>query len=86
MSAASHFLPPGGLETALAFGAMIRWALLAGRRSPTTFSAIAELAGSSRVLGCYHLQVDNLEGLALGRKVVGVSGAKTTALFAGRTK
>lgn len=75
MRAASHFLPPGGLETALAFGAMTRWALL-----------VVELAGYSRVLGGSPLQVDSVEGLALGRKVAGVGWAKTTALFAGRTK
>lgn len=34
-----------------------------------TFSATAEMAGISRVLGGYHIQSDNLEGLALGRKV-----------------
>ncbi|MGB4847124.1 MAG: vanadium-dependent haloperoxidase [Saprospiraceae bacterium] len=34
-----------------------------------TFTETAELAGISRVLGGYHIQVDNLEGLKLGRKV-----------------
>lgn len=34
-----------------------------------TFTKTAELAGISRVLGGYHIQSDNMEGLALGRKV-----------------
>jgi hypothetical protein len=29
----------------------------------------AEMAGMSRVLGGYHIQADNVEGLLLGRKV-----------------
>jgi hypothetical protein len=34
-----------------------------------TFSATAEMAGISRVMGGYHIQVDNVEGLKMGRKV-----------------
>jgi hypothetical protein len=34
-----------------------------------TFTETAEMAGISRVLGGYHIQVDNVEGLNLGRKV-----------------
>lgn len=34
-----------------------------------TFSAAAEMAGISRVMGGYHIQADNIEGLNLGRKV-----------------
>ncbi|MBL7942809.1 MAG: vanadium-dependent haloperoxidase, partial [Flavobacteriales bacterium] len=34
-----------------------------------TFSATADMAGFSRVLGGYHIQSDNLVGLELGRKV-----------------
>jgi hypothetical protein len=34
-----------------------------------TFSKTAEMAGISRVLGGYHIQADNVEGLNLGRKV-----------------
>lgn len=34
-----------------------------------TFTATADSAGWSRVLGGYHIQADNLEGLSLGRKV-----------------
>ena len=34
-----------------------------------TFTETANMAGISRVLGGYHIQADNVEGLALGRKV-----------------
>jgi len=34
-----------------------------------TFTETADLAGISRVLGGYHIQSDNVEGLKLGRKV-----------------
>ncbi len=34
-----------------------------------TLTETANMAGISRVLGGYHIQADNLEGLALGRKV-----------------
>jgi hypothetical protein len=34
-----------------------------------TFTATADAAGLSRVLGGYHIQADNREGLILGRKV-----------------
>jgi hypothetical protein len=37
-----------------------------------TFTATADIAGKSRVLGGYHIQSDNTEGLALGRKVAEV--------------
>lgn len=33
------------------------------------FTATAEMAGISRVMGGYHIQADNQEGLAMGRKV-----------------
>lgn len=35
----------------------------------STFSATAEMAGTSRVMGGYHIQADNIAGLELGRKV-----------------
>ena len=38
----------------------------------TTFTKTAEMAGFSRVLGGYHIQEDNIEGLILGRKVANV--------------
>ncbi len=34
-----------------------------------TFTETADMAGFSRVLGGYHIQADNIEGLGLGRKV-----------------
>ncbi len=34
-----------------------------------TFTATAELAGLSRILGGYHIQADNIAGLELGRRV-----------------
>ncbi|MBK9108701.1 MAG: vanadium-dependent haloperoxidase [Saprospiraceae bacterium] len=34
-----------------------------------TFTATAEMAGISRVLGGYHIQADNIEGLNMGRKI-----------------
>ncbi|HEX5169928.1 MAG TPA: haloperoxidase, partial [Cyclobacteriaceae bacterium] len=34
-----------------------------------TFTQTADMAGMSRVLGGYHIQSDNVEGLNLGRKV-----------------
>lgn len=37
-----------------------------------TFTETANMAGQSRVLGGYHIQADNVEGLKLGRKVAGV--------------
>jgi hypothetical protein len=36
-----------------------------------TFTATADMAGISRVLGGYHIQADNVEGLKLGRAVAG---------------
>jgi PAP2 superfamily len=49
-----------------------------------TFSATAELAGWSRVLGGYHIQSDNLAGLDLGRKVADADWPKLAAQFAGK--
>ncbi|HEX5625571.1 MAG TPA: vanadium-dependent haloperoxidase [Saprospiraceae bacterium] len=34
-----------------------------------TFTATAEMAGISRVMGGYHIQADNIEGLKMGRSV-----------------
>jgi len=36
-----------------------------------TFTATADMAGISRVLGGYHIQSDNVQGLSVGRKVAG---------------
>jgi PAP2 superfamily len=48
-----------------------------------TFTATAEMAGISRVMGGYHIQADNVEGLALGRKVAQFSWPKIQAYFNG---
>jgi hypothetical protein len=34
-----------------------------------TFSATADMAGVSRIMGGYHIPFDNVEGLKLGRHV-----------------
>jgi hypothetical protein len=49
-----------------------------------TFTATAELAGFSRVMGGYHIQADNLEGLKLGAAVADVAWQRTSSLFAGK--
>ena len=44
-----------------------------------TFSETANMAGISRVLGGYHIQADNIEGLKLGRNVTAVLWKKYLA-------
>jgi hypothetical protein len=46
-----------------------------------TFSATAEMAGRSRVLGGYHIESDNSAGLALGRKVATMVWTKVNGLI-----
>jgi hypothetical protein len=48
-----------------------------------TFSATAEMAGISRVLGGYHIQSDNSAGLELGRNVAEYSWKKYQTYFDG---
>lgn len=48
-----------------------------------TFTEAAELAGISRVLGGYHIQADNVEGLRLGRRVARDLHPKVRALIDG---
>ncbi len=48
-----------------------------------TFTATAELAGISRVLGGYHIQADNVAGLDLGRKVAEYVWPVTLSYFQG---
>jgi hypothetical protein len=48
-----------------------------------TFSATAEMAGLSRVMGGYHIQADNVEGLKLGRRVAEYSWPVIKAHFDG---
>jgi hypothetical protein len=51
-----------------------------------TFSATAEMAGISRVMGGYHIQSDNVEGLELGRKVALYVWPRTQAYFNGTAR
>jgi hypothetical protein len=51
-----------------------------------TFSATAEMAGISRVMGGYHIQADNIQGLALGRKVATFEWPRYEAYFNGTAK
>lgn len=48
-----------------------------------TFTATAELAGISRVMGGYHIQADNVAGLELGRKIAAYAWPKYRAYFEG---
>ena len=49
-----------------------------------TFTICAEMAGRSRILGGYHIQSDNVEGLRMGRKIAQVVFAKAQAQFEGK--
>jgi hypothetical protein len=51
-----------------------------------TFSATAEMAGVSRIMGGYHIQTDNVAGLALGRTIATYSWPKYRAYFEGTAK
>jgi hypothetical protein len=44
------------------------------------------MAGISRVMGGYHIQADNVEGLKLGRAVAEFSWPKYRAYFDGSAK
>lgn len=48
-----------------------------------TFSAAAEMAGISRVMGGYHIESDNIAGLALGRNVADHIWPDLQAYFGG---
>jgi hypothetical protein len=48
-----------------------------------TFTATADMAGMSRVMGGYHIQADNIAGLKLGRAVAQYSWPKYQAFFDG---
>jgi hypothetical protein len=48
-----------------------------------TFTATAELAGISRVMGGYHIQADNVAGLDLGRTIAKHTWPKYQAYFDG---
>jgi hypothetical protein len=51
-----------------------------------TFTETANMAGFSRVLGGYHIQADNVEGLKLGRNVAGEVWKKYLKLIEGEKK
>lgn len=51
-----------------------------------TFTATAEMAGISRVMGGYHIQADNIEGLKLGRKVTEYTWPRYKEYFEGTKK
>lgn len=46
----------------------------------------AEQAGISRIMGGYHIQADNIQGLALGRKVADATWPRCQALFNGTAR
>lgn len=48
-----------------------------------TFSQCAEMAGISRIMGGYHIESDNVEGLAMGRTIATYSWPKYQAWFNG---
>jgi len=51
-----------------------------------TFTATAEMAGISRIMGGYHIQSDNIAGLELGRSVATYSWPKYQAYFDGTAR
>jgi hypothetical protein len=51
-----------------------------------TWTATADMAGISRVMGGYHIQVDNVEGLKLGRTIAQYSFPKYKAYWEGTAK
>jgi hypothetical protein len=51
-----------------------------------TFTATAEMAGISRVMGGYHIQSDNVAGLEMGRRVALYVWPRTQAYFDGTAK
>ena len=48
-----------------------------------TFTATADMAGLSRVMGGYHIQADNVAGLRLGRSVAEFEWPRYQAYFDG---
>ncbi|HEX4418067.1 MAG TPA: vanadium-dependent haloperoxidase [Kofleriaceae bacterium] len=51
-----------------------------------TLSGTAEMAGLSRIMGGYHIQSDNIEGLKLGRAVAQYGWGKYQAYFDGTAR
>ncbi len=56
------------------------------RLSLPTFTATAEMAAMSRLLGGYHVRIDNEEGLILGRRIAVYSWPTYQAYFDGTAK
>ena len=52
----------------------------------TTFTETANMAGISRVLGGYHIQCENIEGLKLGRNIAGIVWKKYLGYIHGDNK
>ena len=50
-----------------------------------TFSSVAEAAGISRIYGGFHVQIDNIEGLILGRKIAAHNWEVAKSLYAGNS-
>lgn len=48
-----------------------------------TFSKTADMAGISRIMGGYHIQADNIEGLKLGRAIGAIVWKKAQSYFDG---
>jgi hypothetical protein len=51
-----------------------------------TFSAAADMAGISRIMGGYHIQADNVEGLKLGRTLADFEWPRIQSYFDGTAK
>ncbi len=51
-----------------------------------TFTKAGEMAGISRVMGGYHIQADNIEGLKLGRRIAQYNYKKYLELINGSSK
>jgi hypothetical protein len=49
-----------------------------------TFTATAEMAGLSRIMGGYHIQADNIEGLSLGRRIAEFTWPRIRAYWEGK--
>lgn len=51
-----------------------------------TFTATAEMAGVSRIMGGYHIQADNVEGLKLGKNVAEFEWPRIKAYWEGSSR
>jgi uncharacterized protein DUF6851/vanadium-dependent haloperoxidase-like protein len=62
------------------------WAKTEVELTLPTFSATAEMAGISRIMGGYHIQSDNVEGLRMGRNVAEFTWPRIRAYWEGTTQ